>query len=133
MDSGVSAQAQQQRPLDSNQDGILSVVLMELDEKIEKLPKDQPDISTVVNEKFTLRQAINAFLYTQPALRRGTREEVKTEDNFSRQDVDQNCRRERSIFSKDFSTSVCQIGNWIPQQSYKTSQIVFDDHSESLI
>lgn len=79
----VSALAQQQQTPDSSESNIPGVIRMKFDEKIEKLVKSQRDISTIVEQLFTLRCATNTLLKAPAALNRTAQEEVATTGNVS--------------------------------------------------
>lgn len=49
---------------------------MAFDEKIDKLTKAQPDISTLVEELFPLRRGTNTLLKAQSALYPTTKDEI---------------------------------------------------------
>lgn len=70
----ASALAQEQQAPDGSQGSILDVIRVDLDEKVDKLPKALADISTLIEEVFTLRHNTNTLHESESALRRNAQE-----------------------------------------------------------
>lgn len=79
----VRALGQKQQAPKGNQGSILDFIRTELDEKIDKLTKALPDISSFVTELFTLGRGTNTLPATQSALCRETKKGEATTDDVS--------------------------------------------------
>lgn len=90
----MSTLAQHQQAPDCNERNILNVLRMELDEKIDKFVKAQPDIGTLVEKLYTIRRDTNILLEVHSALCRGAQKKVVATEKFSEDNADETAKVE---------------------------------------